>query len=119
MKYRWVHDNIGYFGGNKDSVTIFGESAGGASVEFQVLSPYAKGTLVGRKHFKHKTYDIRLIVKDCSIERLPCPDRPGARGLYKLTLESILVSWLKVSTVRHLLPKIWSAVFVPRMETKS
>jgi carboxylesterase 2 len=38
-----VRDNIRYFGGNPDSVTIFGQSAGGASVEFQMLSPHSKG----------------------------------------------------------------------------
>jgi carboxylesterase type B len=40
---RWVRDNIRYFGGNPDSVTLFGQSAGGASVEFQMLSPHSKG----------------------------------------------------------------------------
>ena len=42
--HRWVQDNIHNFGGDPDSVTIFGESAGGASVDFQVISPYSKGT---------------------------------------------------------------------------
>ncbi|KAL6037340.1 hypothetical protein STEG23_031574, partial [Scotinomys teguina] len=39
---RWVRDNIVNFGGNPGSVTIFGESAGGASVSLLVLSPLAK-----------------------------------------------------------------------------
>jgi hypothetical protein len=43
---RWVKDHIANFGGNPDSITIFGESAGGASVEFQVLSPYSKGKII-------------------------------------------------------------------------
>jgi para-nitrobenzyl esterase len=40
---RWVKDNISRFGGNAHDVTIFGESAGGASVCDQVASPTAKG----------------------------------------------------------------------------
>ncbi|XP_073461779.1 uncharacterized protein [Aquarana catesbeiana] len=40
---RWVKENIADFGGDRDSVTIFGESAGGMSVSALVLSPLAKG----------------------------------------------------------------------------
>jgi para-nitrobenzyl esterase len=39
---RWVHDNIGQFGGNPDNVTIAGESAGGLSVLAQLVSPGAR-----------------------------------------------------------------------------
>ncbi|XP_023726680.1 esterase E4 isoform X2 [Cryptotermes secundus] len=40
---RWVRDNIASFGGNPNSVTIFGESAGGGSTHFHMLSPASKG----------------------------------------------------------------------------
>ncbi|HEY6494198.1 MAG TPA: carboxylesterase family protein [Trebonia sp.] len=40
---RWVQANIAGFGGDPHNVTIFGESAGGASVCDQVASPTAKG----------------------------------------------------------------------------
>ncbi|XP_029940872.1 bile salt-activated lipase-like [Salarias fasciatus] len=41
----WVHRNIRAFGGNPDNITIFGESAGGASVSFQTLTPHNKGII--------------------------------------------------------------------------
>jgi para-nitrobenzyl esterase len=40
---RWTQANIARFGGDPHNVTIFGESAGGASVCDQVASPAAKG----------------------------------------------------------------------------
>ncbi|KAI4888538.1 hypothetical protein NFI96_013034, partial [Prochilodus magdalenae] len=40
---QWVQENIRSFGGNPGSVTIFGESAGGASVSFLLLSPLSTG----------------------------------------------------------------------------
>ena len=40
---RWVRRNIASFGGDPDNVTIFGESAGGISVLYQMVSPGAAG----------------------------------------------------------------------------
>ncbi|XP_056431551.1 acetylcholinesterase [Gadus chalcogrammus] len=44
MALQWVQDNIHLFGGNPKQVTIFGESAGGASVGFHLLSPDSRAT---------------------------------------------------------------------------
>lgn len=40
---RWVHDNIKEFGGDPNSVTIMGQSAGSASVHYHMLSPMTRG----------------------------------------------------------------------------
>lgn len=40
---RWVQKNIDRFGGDPQLVTLFGQSAGGASVQMQMMSPLSKG----------------------------------------------------------------------------
>ncbi|XP_021951286.1 venom carboxylesterase-6 [Folsomia candida] len=43
MALRFVKENIESFGGDPDKITVFGESAGGVSSHFHMLSPMSKG----------------------------------------------------------------------------
>ncbi|XP_021945100.1 venom carboxylesterase-6 [Folsomia candida] len=43
MMLKWIQRNIHHFGGDPNRVTIFGESAGGVSVQFHILSPASRG----------------------------------------------------------------------------
>jgi para-nitrobenzyl esterase len=54
---RWVHRNIGGFGGNPGDVTLFGESAGGLSTLAQLVSPGAHG-LFQRAIVESGTYNL-------------------------------------------------------------
>jgi len=40
---KWVQANIEYFGGDPDKVTVFGHSAGSATVSYQLLNPESAG----------------------------------------------------------------------------
>lgn len=59
---KWVKANIASFGGDPSNVTIFGESAGGISVLYLMLTPEAKGLFqkaIGESSFpRHNPYDM-------------------------------------------------------------
>lgn len=43
MALQWVRENIDRFGGDADSVTLFGHSAGSVSVQLHMVSPLSQG----------------------------------------------------------------------------
>ncbi len=51
----WVQDNIGNFGGDKNNVTIMGQSAGAGSVNALMASPLAKGLFTAAVSASHNS----------------------------------------------------------------
>ncbi|XP_060588080.1 cholinesterase 1-like [Ruditapes philippinarum] len=47
LALQWVNENIGTFGGDKDRVTIFGQSAGSTCVAMQMMYPSNEGLFRG------------------------------------------------------------------------
>ncbi|KAJ3652288.1 hypothetical protein Zmor_018266 [Zophobas morio] len=47
LALQWTHQNIHLFGGNPDKITIFGQSAGSASVAYQMLNQDSVGLFAG------------------------------------------------------------------------
>ena len=58
---RWIRQNIAAFGGNPNSVTVFGESAGGMSIEWLLTSTKPDGTF-------EKLFD-RAIIQSAPVGR--------------------------------------------------
>lgn len=80
LALQWVHDHIRYFGGDPDSVTLAGDSAGGMSVQLHMISPLSQnlfhrafvmsgGVLPQYKHNSSQPYLIEKLAR-----LIGCPD---------------------------------------------
>ncbi|XP_037826916.1 venom carboxylesterase-6-like, partial [Lucilia sericata] len=47
LAMKWVQNNIAAFGGDREKVTLFGQSVGGVSAHMHMLSPQAEGLFQG------------------------------------------------------------------------
>lgn len=68
LALRWIRENIGAFGGDADRVTIFGESAGGCSVHYHLLSPMSRGLFAGAIAMSGSALTSWSV---CPLQRLP------------------------------------------------
>lgn len=73
MAMKWVHDNIVAFGGDKDKVTLFGQSAGAQSIEFHLVSE------------ESRPYFSRAIVQ--STYNVPYPTREDANTITDIMIK--------------------------------
>ena len=55
----WVHNNIKYFGGDPTKVTIFGESAGGFSICWHLVSPATAGLFSAASTSRLRSANVR------------------------------------------------------------
>lgn len=81
---RWVQSQIGQFGGDASRVTIFGQSAGGASVCLHLVSPQSKGLFQrailqsGSCHLLTSTPASVMQAQSTALgNKLGCADGPG------------------------------------------
>jgi carboxylesterase type B len=61
LAFQWAHDNIHLFGGDPDKITIFGASAGSASVAYHLINQNSKGDSKKKQNtplFLHAVVDL-------------------------------------------------------------
>ncbi|CAL8384861.1 bile salt-activated lipase [Gadus morhua] len=87
----WVHRNIRSFGGDPDNVTLFGESAGGASVSLQTLSPHNKGL------FKRAISQSGVALCPWAVNRNPRPVAESVARKVNCPTDETMASCLKMT----------------------
>jgi len=75
MALKWVNKNISSFGGDKDNITIFGESAGGHNVLSLLVSQKANGLF-------HKAISMSGYTTSISLDSAYKPERNSSTSNY-------------------------------------
>jgi para-nitrobenzyl esterase len=97
---KWVRANIAQFGGDPNTVTIFGQSGGGRKVETLLAMPSAKGLF--HRAIVESGAAVKVVDRDVAVrnaEQLLAKlgvDRKNARALQKLPVEKIMAAYFAV-----------------------
>ncbi|KAK7896591.1 hypothetical protein WMY93_021916 [Mugilogobius chulae] len=94
----WVHRNIRSFGGDPNNITLFGESAGGASVNYQILTPHNKGLI--RRAISQSGVSLcpwafknNMNPRDVAVQKVGCPtDHTMADCLKAIDAETLTMA---------------------------
>ena len=97
---KWVRANISEFGGDPNTVTIFGQSGGGRKVETLLAMPSAKGLF--HRAIVESGAAVKVVDRDVAVrnaEQLLAKlgvDRKNVRALQKLPVEKIMAAYFAV-----------------------
>jgi para-nitrobenzyl esterase len=97
---KWVRANIAQFGGDPNTVTIFGQSGGGRKVETLLAMPAAKGLF--QRAIIESGAAVKVVDRDVAVrnaEQLLAKlgvDRKNVRDLQKLPVEKIMAAYFAV-----------------------
>lgn len=96
----WVRANISQFGGDPNTVTIFGQSGGGRKVETLLAMPSAKGLF--HRAIIESGAAVKVVDRDVAVhnsEQLLAKlgiDKKNVRSLQKLPVERIMAAYFAV-----------------------
>jgi para-nitrobenzyl esterase len=96
----WVRANISQFGGDPNTVTIFGQSGGGRKVETLLAMPSAKGLF--HRAIVESGAAVKVVDRDVAVrnsEQLLAKlgiDKKNVRALQKLPVERIMAAYFAV-----------------------
>ena len=97
---KWVRANIAQFGGDPNTVTIFGQSGGGRKVETLLAMPSAKGLF--HRAIVESGAAVKVVDRDVAVrnaEQLLTKlgvDKKNVRALQKLPVEKIMAAYFAV-----------------------